>query len=159
MKGPTFTEDLVTLLLSPEHRNKLVITDSKLHATPLHWAAKHGNVTITKRLLAMGVSVNTTEKNGGVALGWAAYNGNTEVIKALLDGGADFMMKDRMGQRPLHYAIAKGKKDAVDMLKEARKKQKEEEQMRERRGEKKVKRNERLRAAQMPTITVVADSI
>lgn len=107
----------------------------------------------------MGVSVNTTEKNGGVALGWAAYNGNTEVIKALLDGGADFMMKDRMGQRPLHYAIAKGKKDAVDMLKEAREKQKEEEQMRERRGEKKVKRNQRLRAAQMPAITVVADSI
>lgn len=40
----------------------------------------------------------------------------------LLDAGADSTLKDRAGLRPLHYALAKGKKEAVEMLKEARKK-------------------------------------
>lgn len=43
----------------------------------------------------------------------------------LLDAGADSMLKDRAGLRPLHYALSKGKKDAVDMLKEAGRKGKE----------------------------------
>lgn len=39
----------------------------------------------------------------------------------LLDAGADSMLKDRAGLRPLHYALAKGRKEAVKMLREASK--------------------------------------
>lgn len=37
----------------------------------------------------------------------------------LLDAGADYTLKDHAGLRPLHYALAKGKKEAIEMLQEA----------------------------------------
>jgi ankyrin repeat protein len=57
--------------------------------TPLHWAARKGNLDVVKLLLENGANPNAVDNSKNTPLHKAAGNGPTEVARLLLDSGAD----------------------------------------------------------------------
>lgn len=58
--------------------------------TPLHTAARDGNLDEVRRLLAAGADPNFREAGDNTTpLHWAAASRQTEIVRALLDAGAD----------------------------------------------------------------------
>lgn len=54
--------------------------------TPLHWAAQHGSVAITKHLCQkLQVKLLVGDQEGKLATHWAAGAGQTKVLHALLE--------------------------------------------------------------------------
>lgn len=70
-------------------------------------AARKGDVSVVKKLLAEGVDVNTKFRYGATALSYACDRGNLDVVKVLLDRGADVNVKDTFyGATPLIWAVS-----------------------------------------------------
>ena len=68
-------------------------------------AAKRGDVTVVKALLARGVDVNSASKYGATALSFACDRGHLEVAKVLMDAGANVNVKDSFYKAtPLSWA-------------------------------------------------------
>ena len=88
------------------------------NATPLHDAARDGNLDEINRLIANGADVNAKDD------GWiwtplhpACKYGHEEVVKVLIEAGADVNAKSSTGWRPLHEAISRGHESIVaDLL-------------------------------------------
>ena len=72
--------------------------------TPLHKAAKDGDVSEVKELLAKGAEVNAKGKDGETPLHWAALLGHLDVVKELLAKGAEVNAKNKYGYMPLDLA-------------------------------------------------------
>ncbi|MCE2516643.1 MAG: ankyrin repeat domain-containing protein, partial [Alphaproteobacteria bacterium] len=73
--------------------------------TPLHIAARDGDVAEIKALLAKGHDVNAKGKRGRTPLHAAAFEFHSEAITALLDGGADIEAREeKSAGTPLHVA-------------------------------------------------------
>jgi len=88
--------------------------------TPLHWAATHGDLELSKMLLVAGANVRaTTRINGYTPLFLAAREGNAAVVAALLDAGADPRAVSVTGSTPLMLAAGAGNVDAVQRLLDA----------------------------------------
>ena len=51
-------------------------------------AAKKGDLSAAKRLVANGADVNAKMKDGSSALGVASFKGYREVVELLINGGA-----------------------------------------------------------------------
>ena len=84
--------------------------------TPLHEAAKDGDASEVKELLAKGAEVNAKNKYGKTPLHYAALNGHLDVVKELLAKGAEVDAKPDAGYTPLHEAARKGHLDVVKEL-------------------------------------------
>lgn len=86
---------------------ELWITSSPL--SPIHRAAKNGDVTSIKRELDSGVSVDLPTLNvahilDGTTPLMLAYNyGQDEVVELLIEKGANIMARDSGGGTALHY--------------------------------------------------------
>ena len=88
--------------------------------TPLHWAALHGDVELSKMLLVAGANVRaTTRINGYTPLFLAAREGNAAVVAALLDADADAKALSVTGSTPLMLAAGAGNAEAVQRLLDA----------------------------------------
>ena len=57
--------------------------------TPLYFASKEGLLGVARRLIAMGIDVDTSSGHYGNALRVASVEGHTEIVKLLLETGAD----------------------------------------------------------------------
>jgi ankyrin repeat protein len=73
--------------------------------TPLHFAAREGEMGATRALLAAGADVNAIAADGKNALGLAIYNGHYELASLLIDAGADVNHADAEGFPPLFWAV------------------------------------------------------
>jgi ankyrin repeat protein len=73
--------------------------------TPLMFAAREGDVELTRMLLAAGADKNAVAGDGKTALALAIFNGNYEVGSHLVDGGADVNKADAQRFTPLFYAV------------------------------------------------------
>jgi hemoglobin len=72
--------------------------------TPLHMAARRGNVAVAQALLAAGAAVEARDKQGETPLRRAVNCGHTEFVSLLLAHGADVNTRDKQGQTALRAA-------------------------------------------------------
>ena len=73
--------------------------------TPLHFAAREGELEAARLLLDAGADVNSIAADGKNTLGLAIYNGHYEVAALLLERGADVNHPDAEGFTPLFWAV------------------------------------------------------
>lgn len=81
--------------------------------TPLHYAARCGNVDYGRRLLAKGADVNRVDAHGDTAVEEARTR---PFSRLLFDAGADPNHKDRSGRTPLMRAAHAGSAETVQLL-------------------------------------------
>ena len=75
--------------------------------TPIHVAARCGNVEAVRSLFKHGVSPNIRDKDGNTPIHLAAFRGQYEVIEILVDHGADLTVQNNEGETALHIAAHK----------------------------------------------------
>jgi ankyrin repeat protein len=90
-------------------------TDTRLGATPLHFAASMGSKNIAELLLANKADVNAKAKDGRTPLHLAAQLGHKDVVELLLANNASVDAKAD-GSTPLHLAALEGHEDVVELL-------------------------------------------
>ncbi|EEF59417.1 ankyrin repeat domain-containing protein [Pedosphaera parvula] len=118
-----------TLLSAAEHGEINPLTEALNHGahvdarnvegwTPLIFAAKIGNLEITKALLAKGANANgrSSSDEGSTTLAFAVHGGNLQVIQTLLDHGAKVDGRAKNGMTPLVYACQNGKLEVAAFL-------------------------------------------
>jgi uncharacterized protein len=85
--------------------------------TALHWAAEHGDLTLTEMLLRAGAKTDVVTRIGNYTpLHIAAKQGNGSVVGALLRAKADANAATASGATALHLAAAAGSVEAVTAL-------------------------------------------
>ena len=100
----------------------LLIKGANIHAldfqgnTPLHSAAKNGQLEMVEFLISAGADVNLTDFRGRTAMFWASYAGHTEIVELLIANGANINTQDDQGATPLTQASNEGFTDIVDLL-------------------------------------------
>jgi GTPase SAR1 family protein len=98
---------LVTLLNHNADRDP-VSKEVQDQCTPLHIAAKKGNVTCVKTLVAANCCLNKQNKHGKVPLHFAAMRGHLEIAKCLISAGCKRDACDNLGCTALHFASEEG---------------------------------------------------
>jgi len=84
--------------------------------TPLHRAARVGDVAKIRSLIEDGVDVNVKTSYGETPLFEAAEAGHREAVELLLASGADVNAASGMSGAALFIAIARGHKDIAQLL-------------------------------------------
>jgi len=84
--------------------------------TPLMCAAKEGQESTVRLLLARGAKVGLTDSQGTDALHFAAESGSVECVRLLLDAGADVNSRDSLRNVPLMNAVSNGNIPIVKLL-------------------------------------------
>ncbi len=83
--------------------------------TPLHWAARDGQMWLVDLTIEAGISVNTRNHEGARPIHLAAANGHLDVVKRLVEEGSG-VTTDRNWRTPLHMAAALGDPEMVAYL-------------------------------------------
>ena len=83
---------------------------------PLIAAAKVGNATEVRALLAAGADINELDRTKRRALHWAALDGHTAVVEALLANRANINLYDDGGFTALQLASRYGQDTVVEAL-------------------------------------------
>jgi len=82
-------------------------------------AAKQGDLSTVRAVLAAGTAPDLRDKDGRTPLHWAALGGHTEVVQLLLGAGAEVDARERdryYGRTPLHLAAQGGHTDVIQLL-------------------------------------------
>jgi uncharacterized protein len=94
--------------------------DEELRQARIDWelleAAKSGDFTLVKKVLAKGARVDAKDEKGGTALVRAAGEGHFEVANLLIEQGADVNAKDKYGLTALRQAARRGDLKLVILL-------------------------------------------
>ncbi|VUZ45124.1 unnamed protein product, partial [Hymenolepis diminuta] len=104
----------VSLLLSNNDVN--VNHVSARGFTPLHIAARYGNVKVSRFLISNGADVNYCAKDSITPLHLAAKWGKAEMTQLLIDKGAQLDARTRDGLTPMHTAARSGHVNIVQIL-------------------------------------------
>lgn len=107
-------------------RNGGVNISDRRSYTPLHFAAKNGNLKTVKFLVEQGADVNNDDGYNYTPLHLAAWDGHVDTVKFLVECGAhittttkecNFMPKYKNENRmPLHLAVQEGHLNVVRFL-------------------------------------------
>ena len=73
--------------------------------TPLHFAAREGQIDAARQLLAAGALLDAIAADGKTPLNLAIYNGHYDLASELVDRGADVNRADAEGFPPLFWAV------------------------------------------------------
>ncbi|KAF2024010.1 ankyrin repeat protein, partial [Setomelanomma holmii] len=84
--------------------------------TPLHIAAKKGDVDLGKALLDHCAEIDAQDANGTTALAEVCHHGHAAFARMLLVAGAKAGQPVRSGHTSLHSACAQGHKAVVHLL-------------------------------------------
>ena len=103
---------LVLTIISSGCRKKPAPT-----TTPLHWAAKTGDVQQLDSLLSSGADANVgSDSYIGCPLFLAIHKNQERMVKILLDGGANPNTTSFGGQTPLHIAVQNINTSIMELL-------------------------------------------
>src|SRR5262245_3718256 len=80
------------------------ITSGPTRGTPLHQAARHGNVSVAQALLDHGATIDARDAKGETPLRRAVNCRQVEVVRLLVRRGADPRAADRRGATPASAA-------------------------------------------------------
>lgn len=83
--------------VSVEDKKKIIDSKDDKGCPPLWHAARNGNVTIIKLLLAHGANINEANINEITPLMIAATQAHVQAVQTLLEAGADVTIKSRYG--------------------------------------------------------------
>ena len=83
----------------------LALAPPALAQSPLHEAARSGNLAEVQRLLDAGADVNVSEQGKTPLHHAALIDPNPEVVRALLDAGARVGLKGHNDMTALHFAV------------------------------------------------------
>jgi ankyrin repeat protein len=83
--------------------------------TPLHWAARMGQIPVIELLLASGATIEAGAASGGTPLAWAASKGQVGTVALLLERGAQAGSSGRVNG-PLHAAALSGRAEIIRLL-------------------------------------------
>jgi len=89
---------------------------SLLHGGPLHEAAKEGNLSRAKKLVAEGASLKREDDFGGTPLVFAVQSGNLALVEFLIDSGAKIDQMTEFGFAAIHKAIQELNVEMVKLL-------------------------------------------
>lgn len=107
----------IALQLIEQHHRKVLSQRSKRGKTLLHTAAKHDNLEVIRKLIALGVDLNTRNSAGETALHLLVRGSGLDAAQALLEAGADPNVQDRLSRNtPLHGAIQFGNLHLAKLL-------------------------------------------
>ena len=97
-------------------RGASIQVQSNNKSTPLHLAAKTGNLKITEQLVGNNANVNATDQHQSTPLHLATKAGSLEIIQHLLIYGANINAQDENGFTALHWAIQLGNLQMTELL-------------------------------------------
>jgi ankyrin repeat protein len=63
------------------------------------------NMRFMRRLVKIGVSINTVDEDGRIPLHYVCKNGNVEAALYLIELGSNTAIKDKKGFTPLELAL------------------------------------------------------
>jgi E3 ubiquitin-protein ligase HACE1 len=86
------------------------------YETPLHLAARNGNVYLVKYLVQNGCNIKAKSANGATCLHVACENGHYTTVECLLKHGAEVNATNSADQTPLHIAASRGHTKIVELL-------------------------------------------
>jgi len=93
---------IIDLLLS---KGAHIDKQDEKRQTPLHMAAKCGQLEVVRVLLENDANINVTNEYGETPIYWAAEWGHLEVVRLLLEKGANVHVKEKWyGKTPLYLA-------------------------------------------------------
>ncbi|GLH01279.1 Tonsoku-like protein [Gryllus bimaculatus] len=85
--------------------------------TPLHEAARRGNLNFMQECLSQGVSGTGLDHAGNTPLYWACHAGHVDCVKELLMlPNPAVNAQNKIGDTPLHSAASKGHLTVVELL-------------------------------------------
>lgn len=84
--------------------------------SPLHCAARSGNLRMATILVYLGANVEIHDNLRRRPLHWAAYAGSLPIVRLLLSHGASARVSDDLGRTPLHLAAIRGEERVVGTL-------------------------------------------
>jgi len=84
--------------------------------TPLHYAARNGNVEFTELLFSRGADIDASNSEGETAWHYAAYYGNQGAVKWLIEHEAAVDAKYGKVARVLHMAARSGAVEVIQWL-------------------------------------------
>jgi len=84
--------------------------------SPIHSAARDGNIEAVKQHLAAGTDVNTKQQSGWTALHYATIEDHKEIVELLIAEGADVNAKGEADATPLYLAASNGHKAVAALL-------------------------------------------
>lgn len=105
--------ELVTALLWPQAGPTLATADA------LRVALERKDLTLLRRLVAGGIELNGTDKDGRLPLVLAARWGQVEAVEELIAGGADVNLWASMQETALGEALEAGHEDIASILVDA----------------------------------------
>ena len=85
-------------------------------ASPLHDAAKSGDISAVEQFIGKGVDINVKGKNDACPLIVAALEGQMAVANLLITRDADVHARNKAGLTALHAAAYKGHADIAELL-------------------------------------------
>jgi len=83
-------------------------TTVRFASSPLHMAAKTGEMGRIEEALKSGADINARDEHGKTALHYAAENGHNQTTRLLLTKGADANIRDAQGYTALQLAMENG---------------------------------------------------
>ncbi len=85
-------------------------------STPLHFAAKGGNLAIVRKLIELRAGVGKVNAKRRTPIHYAAESGHAEIVKLLCNKDALTRLSDTDGMRPIHLAASNGHADVIEVL-------------------------------------------
>lgn len=76
---------------------------NKKGRTPLHYAARGGNLSVVKYLIKKGADVNALDDDRNTPLHEATARNRKDIVMILIANGADPTIKDKFGKKPEDY--------------------------------------------------------